>query len=373
MTSPSAPASAASSRRRPVASQHHGTSVPTGSWTGRSAGFVLVPLVVLMLTCLAALALGARAVDPATTLQVLLGGTDGSAATQGIDAAAVLSRIPRTVTAVLVGAALGVTGAALQGATRNPLGDPSLLGLSAGAMLAVAAGLALGMPATLVPIIGLAAAGTLVAAVVVYAVAGTASRRATGTGGAPGPLSLVLAGAAITAGCTALTTALLVLFPAVLDRFRFWTVGSVARTSLEDAALLAPLILLGILVVVLCAPGLDALSLGDELAHGLGARPVRTRVLLLGSAVVLTAAAVALAGPVGFVGLMVPHALRRFHPPTTRVLVFGCALWGAVLLVAADLFGRLVVAPQEIHIGVTTVVLGVPVLLVLLRRKAVSL
>ena len=113
---------------------------------------------------------------------------------------------------------------------------------------------------TLVPIIGLAVAGTLVAAVVVYAVAGTASRMATGTGGAPGPLSLVLAGAAITAGCTALTTALLVLFPAVLDRFRFWTVGSVARTSLEDAALLAPLILVGILVVVLCAPGLDALS-----------------------------------------------------------------------------------------------------------------
>lgn len=372
MTSPSAPATVGPSRRRPVASQHHGTSAPAGRQTGRSAAFVLVPLVLLMIVCLAALALGARAVDPATTLQVLLGGTDGSAA-EGIDAAAVLSRIPRTVTAVLVGAALGVTGAALQGATRNPLGDPSLLGLSAGAMLAVAAGLALGVPATLVPIIGLAVAGTLVAAVVVYAVAGTASRMATGTGGAPGPLSLVLAGAAITAGCTALTTALLVLFPAVLDRFRFWTVGSVARTSLEDAALLAPLILVGILVVVLCAPGLDALSLGDELAHGLGARPVRTRVLLLGSAVVLTAAAVALAGPVGFVGLMVPHALRRFHPPSTRVLVFGCALWGAVLLVAADLFGRLVVAPQEIHIGVTTVVLGVPVLLVLLRRKAVSL
>lgn len=372
MTSPSAPATAGPSRRRPVASQHHGTSAPAGRQTGRSAAFVLVPLVLLMIVCLGALALGARAVDPATTLQVLLDGAEGAAA-EGIDAAAVLSRIPRTVTAVLVGAALGVTGAALQGATRNPLGDPSLLGLSAGAMLAVAAGLALGVPATLVPIIGLAVAGTLVAAVVVYAVAGTASRRATGTGGAPGPLSLVLAGAAITAGCTALTTALLVLFPAVLDRFRFWTVGSVARTSLEDAVLLAPLILLGILVVVLCAPGLDALSLGDELAHGLGARPVRTRVLLLGSAVGLTAAAVALAGPVGFVGLMVPHALRRFHPPTTRALVFGCALWGAVLLVAADLFGRLVVAPQEIHIGVTTVVLGVPVLLVLLRRKAVSL
>ncbi len=342
----------------------------TAPSTRAQAAFVLIPLVVLGLAGLAALALGARAVDPATTLQVLLG---GSGADRGIDAAAVLSRIPRTVTAVLVGAALGVTGAALQGATRNPLGDPSLLGMSAGAMLAVAGGLALGVPATLAPVMGLAVAGTLVAAVVVYAVAGTASRMATGTAGAPGPLSLVLAGAALTAGCTALTTALLVLFPAVLDRFRFWTVGSVARTSLEDAALLAPLILAGIVLVVLAAPGLDALSLGDDLAHGLGTRPVRTRVLFLGAAVALTAAAVALAGPVGFVGLMVPHALRRFRPPSTRLLVLGCALWGAVLLVAADLFGRLVVAPQEIHIGVTTVVLGVPVLLVLLRRKAVSL
>lgn len=341
--------------------------------------FVIVPVVVLVVVSVAALALGARAVSPGTTLQILLGQLPGldpgslGEAPAGIESAAVLSRIPRTVTAIIVGAALAVCGTALQGATRNPLGDPSLLGLSAGAMLAVAGGLALGIPATLAPIMGLAVVGTLVAAVVVYAVAGAASRRATGTGGAPGPLSLVLAGAAITAGATALTTALLVLFPAVLDRFRFWTIGSVARTSLEDAALLTPVILAAILVVVLSAPGLDALSLGDELAHGLGARPTRTRVLLLGAAVVLTASAVALAGPVGFVGLMIPHALRRFRPPSTRLLVIGAALWGAVLLVAADLIGRLVIAPQEIHIGVTTVVLGVPVLLVLLRRKGVSL
>lgn len=330
--------------------------------------FVLLPLLALVVSVLAALAFGARAVDLQTTVAALLG--QGA---EGIETAAVLSRVPRTVTAVLVGAALAVCGAALQGATRNPLGDPALLGFSGGAMLAVAAGLALGVPATLGPIVVLAVVGTLVAAAVVYTVAGAASRMSTGTGGAPGPLSLVLAGAAITAGCTALTTALLVLFPAVLDRFRFWTVGSVARTDLGEAAVVAPVILAAILLVVYCAPGLDALALGDDLAHGLGAHPGRTRLLLLGAAVVLTAASVALAGPVGFVGLMIPHALRRFRPASTRLLVIGCALWGAVLLVLSDLFGRLVIAPQEIHIGVTTVVLGVPVLLVLLRRKAVTL
>jgi iron complex transport system permease protein len=330
---------------------------------------------VLVFACLAALAFGARHVDPGTTLEALgafLTGR-GDAAAADIDAAAALSRIPRTITAVLVGAALAVSGVALQGATRNPLGDAGLLGLTAGASLAVALGLGIGISAGLAGVMVLAILGTLVASAVVYTVASAASRLGGGTGGTPGPLSLVLAGAAVTAGCTAVTSALLILSPAVLERFRFWTVGSVARSSLEDAAWLAPVIAVGILMVFVAAPGLDALALGDELAHGLGSRPERLRMVLLSATVLLTAAATALAGPVVFVGLLVPHALRRFRPASTRVLVLGCALWGAVLLVLADLAGRLVVAPQEIHVGVTTVVIGVPVLLLLLRRKAVSL
>lgn len=344
----------------------------------RPVTFLILPAAVLVLASLAAVAFGARSVDPGTALEALgaFFSGSGSASAQDIDAAAVLSRIPRTVTAILVGAGLAVSGVALQGATRNPLGDAGLLGLTAGASLAVALGLGLGLSAGLAGVMVLSILGTLAAAVVVYTVAAAASRLSGvsgASGGAPGPLSLVLAGAAVTAGCTAITSALLILSPAVLERFRFWTVGSVARTSLEDAAWLAPVIVLGILAVFVAAPGLDALALGDELAHGLGSRPERLRLLLLGATVVLTAAATALAGPVVFVGLLVPHALRRFRPTSTRVLVLGCSLWGAVLVVLADLAGRLVIAPQEIHVGVTTVVIGVPVLLVLLRRKAVSL
>jgi iron complex transport system permease protein len=365
LQSPSAPpaaprrAAGAAARRRPVA-----------AWP-----FLALPAVALVLACLAALAFGARSVDPSTTLEALgafLSG-QGVTAAADIDAAAALSRIPRTVTAVLVGAALAVSGVALQGATRNPLGDSGLLGLTAGASLAVALGLGIGVSAGLAGTMVLSILGTLAAAVVVYAVAAAAARLGGGSGGAPGPLSLVLAGAAVTAGCTALTSALLLLSPAVLERFRFWTVGSVARASLEDALLLAPVVAIGIALVFVAAPGLDALALGDELAHGLGSRPERLRRVLLGATVLLTAAATALAGPVVFVGLLVPHALRRFRPASTRVLVLGCALWGAVLVVCADLAGRLVIAPQEIHVGVTTVVIGVPVLLLLLRRKAVSL
>ena len=292
----------------------------------------------------------------------------------GIEAAAVLSRIPRSVTALVVGAALAVAGFALQGATRNPLGDPGLLGLGAGASLAMAVGIWAGLTTALPMVMLLAALGTVGAAAVVQVVAAAASRTADGTGrGAPEPLALVLAGAAVTAGSTSVTTALLLLAPNVLERFRYWTVGTVARTDLDDALMVAVVVLVAIIAVLLLAPGLDALALGDDVAHGLGARPGLLRGLLLAAAVILTAAATALAGPVGFIGLMVPHALRRLRPAGTRLMVLGCALWGAALLLAADLVGRVVVAPQEIHVGITVVLLGVPVLLLLLRRRVIAL
>ena len=238
----------------------------------------------------------------------------------------------------------------------------------------MAVGIWAGLTTALPMVMLLAALGTLGAAAVVHVVAAAASRTADGTGrGAPEPLALVLAGAAVTAGSTSVTTALLLLAPNVLERFRYWTVGTVARTDLDDALMVAVVVLVAITAVLFLAPGLDALALGDDVAHGLGARPGLLRGLLLAAAVILTAAATALAGPVGFIGLMVPHALRRLRPGGTRLMVIGCALWGAALLLAADLVGRVVVAPQEIHVGITVVLLGVPVLLLLLRQRVIAL
>ncbi len=337
----------------------------------------LIPLAVIALLVFLALALGARPVPMDVVVDVLVSGMRGDrdlSSDGGIEAAAVLSRIPRSITALVVGAALAVAGFALQGATRNPLGDPGLLGLGAGASLAMAVGIWTGLTTALPMVMLLAVVGTLGAAAVVHVVAAAASRTADGTGrGAPEPLALVLAGAAVTAGSTSVTTALLLLAPNVLERFRYWTVGTVARTDLDDALRVAVVVLVAITVVLLLAPGLDALALGDDVAHGLGARPGLLRGLLLAAAVILTAAATALAGPVGFIGLMVPHALRRLRPAGTRLMVIGCALWGAALLLAADLVGRVVVAPQEIHVGITVVLLGVPVLLLLLRRRVIAL
>lgn len=334
--------------------------------------FVLLPAALAGLAAVASLAFGARPVDAATAVRALADAVaHGSLQAADMDAAAVLSRVPRTVTAALVGAALAVAGAALQGATRNPLGDPALLGLTGGAVLALALGTALGLAGSLPAVMALAAAGTLAAAMLVTAVASGAARMS-GVPGPPSPLALVLAGAAVTAGAGALTAALVVLHPAVRDRLRLWTVGSVARTDLADALWLAPVMLAAVALVVTLGPGMDALALGSDLAHGLGARPERVRGALLAAAVLLTAAAVALAGTVGFLGLVVPHAVRRLRPPHARALVLGCALWGAVLVLAADTLGRVVIAPAEVHLGVTTAVLGVPVLLALLRRRGVA-
>lgn len=338
---------------------------------------VLMPFTVIAFLVFLALALGARPVPMDVVVDVLAAGVRGDRGVSsdgGIEAAAVLSRIPRSVTALVVGAALAVAGFSLQGATRNPLGDPGLLGLGAGASLAMAVGIWAGLTTALPMVMLLAALGTVGAAAVVQVVAAAASRTADGTGrGAPEPLALVLAGAAVTAGSTSVTTALLLLAPNVLERFRYWTVGTVARTDLDDALMVAVVVLVAITAVLLLAPGLDALALGDDVAHGLGARPGLLRGLLIVAAVILTAAATALAGPVGFIGLMVPHALRRLRPAGTRLMVLGCALWGAALLLAADLVGRVVVAPQEIHVGITVVLLGVPVLLLLLRRRVIAL
>lgn len=338
---------------------------------GRRLAVAALPFAVLLVVAVAAVALGARSVPPGQALQALVGWAGGHPPAD-IAGAAVISRVPRTVTAIVVGAALAVAGLAIQGATRNPLGDTGILGLGAGAHLAVVVGLVFGITGNLVVLIVLAALGTLLAAVVVYATASAASRIG-GTGGAPGPLSLVLAGAAVAAGAGSLTSALLLIDQSAREQFRYWAVGTLSRASLSDALLLGVLVLAGILVVLIAAPGLDALALGDDMAHGLGTRPEHLRAVLLGATVALSAAATALAGPIGFVGLMVPHALRRLRPGSTRALVLGCSGWGAVLVVAADLVGRMAIAPQGIPIGVSTVLLGVPVLLLLLRGRAMSL
>ena len=336
----------------------------------RHRGAALLGSVALLAAAAAAsLFWGARSVDPATVVSVLAdlpsallhGGWDQVSAGLGIDAAVVQSRIPRTLTAVLAGAALAVAGAGMQGVSRNPLGDPGLLGLTAGAAAAVVLAIAvLGAVATWQLTLA-ALVGSAVAAVLVFGAARLG-------GSAPTPAGLVLSGAAVGAGFTAATTSVVLTLPAVLDRFRFWQIGSVARAEATDLAGVAPLVLGGLVLVLAGSPGLNALALGEELARGLGVNLGLQRGLVFAGVVALSGAATALAGPIAFVGLMVPHAVRRLLGGDYRWIVAFSAVLGPVLLLLADVLGRVVAPPQEIQVGVSTVVLGVPVLLVLLRR-----
>jgi iron complex transport system permease protein len=321
-------------------------------------GWLLVFLGVLALVLAASLALGNRLV-PLDELLAALGGRDTT-----IGEAAVQARIPRTVLGVLVGAALGVAGAAMQGVTRNPLADPGILGITNGAALAVVTGIVFLGLQNPYAYIAFALVGALGAMVLVTLIGSL------GRGGAT-PLKLALAGAACSAAFASLVSALLLPRVDAMQVFRFWQVGGVGGADVSRIAVVAPFLATGALLCVLTSRGLNVLALGDDLAAGLGAHVLRTRLVAAAGAVLLCGAATAVAGPIGFVGLVVPHLCRLLIGADNRWLVPFSALGGAVLLVAADVLGRVVIPSQEVEVGIVTAVVGAPVFIAIVRRQKV--
>ena len=278
--------------------------------------------------------------------------------------AAVQGRVPRTVLALLVGAALGLAGAVMQGMTRNPLADPGILGLNAGASLAVVLGIATVGATTLPQFIWLAFLGAAAAGAFVYAVASLGREGAT-------PLKLALAGAATAAALASLISAVLLTQDATLNRFRFWQVGGVGGAEFTSILQVLPFLAVGGALAIGSARGLDALALGDDLAKGLGRRVGRTRLVAGLAAVLLCGAATAIAGPIGFIGLTVPHLARRITGPSHAWLLPSSALLGALLLVVADVLGRVVARPSDVEVGIVTALIGAPVLIAIVRRSKV--
>ncbi|GFZ90397.1 FecCD family ABC transporter permease [Nesterenkonia alkaliphila] len=272
-------------------------------------------------------------------------------------------RLPRTVLAIVVGAALGLAGVLMQALTRNPLADPGLLGVNAGAYAAVVLGsAAMGVTIGLAHV-WLAIAGALITAVAVYVI---------GTSGYSGSRSakLILTGVAIGAVLSGLSYAVTLAMPTVFDRVRFWSAGSLQGRSWDELNAVLPFMILGALIAALLPRALNALSLGDDAAIALGARPGRTRVAGLAAVTLLCGAATAAAGPLSFIGLMVPHALRMLLGPDHRWLIPLSLLAAPALVLAADILARLVV-DSELPAGVVTAFLGAPVLILLTRRRAV--
>jgi iron complex transport system permease protein len=320
--------------------------------TGRRGGGVprtWVVLGVLVVAAVASVFIGAEAVSPAALLD------DGSFENAVLD-----KRVARTAIAFAVGAALGLGGACLQGLTRNPLADSGLLGLNAGAAFAVVTAISYGGAAALDQQLWFAFVGTAVAAVLVHGIAAFGADGAT-------PAKLVLAGAAVTAALTGWTSAVLLTDHKTFDVIRRWQVGTIP--SDWDVLLTAgPFLAVGVLLALVSGRVLDTLALGDDLAKGLGRRTGLDRAVVGTAVVLLVGTATAMAGPIAFVGLLVPHAVRALAGPGyTRVLPLA-ALGGAALVALADTAGRVVLPPQEVQVGITAAVLGVPAFIWLLRR-----
>lgn len=344
-----------------VAEQVHPTTSIAPSPAVRSrprrAAVLVAALVLLAVSVLLSLALGSRTLATGDVLRVLL-------AADGSDTSVIVRelRLPRTLVGLVVGACLGVAGAQLQGLTRNPLADPGLLGVSAGAALAVVS------TSTVLGVGGAtgqawaALLGAVLATLGVWLLAGPSR-------GGSNPLPLVLAGVAVTALLTSLTTVLVLLDADTLDEYRFWLVGSITGRDVALLASVAPFLVVGVLLAIVGTRTLDLLSLGDELDAGLGARIAWGRGGIALSATLLTAASVAVAGPLLFVGLVVPHLARGLVGPAHRWLLPLSGVLGAVLLLVSDVLGRLVARPAELQVGIITALVGAPFLVALVRRR----
>lgn len=306
------------------------------------------------------LAVGTRAIDPGTVWDSLWSFDPANP-----DHLIVRElRMSRTVIGVLAGAALAVAGALMQALTRNPFADPGLLGINAGAALAVVIGIATGAVTSFSGQVWLAFLGAAVAAIAVYAI----GARGTSTGA---PVRLALAGVAITALLTSVTYGILTVSQSTLNEYRFWVVGSLSGRQGNDITGLATVVAIGLVIGFLAARALQAISLGDDAAAALGVRIGLTRFVVIAVVTLLAGAATAAAGPIVFVGLAVPHVVRALVGASLPWMLVVSAMGGAVLLLACDIIGRVIAQPSEIAVGITTAAVGGLIFALLARRMRV--
>ncbi|MCM2579944.1 FecCD family ABC transporter permease [Streptomyces meridianus] len=313
--------------------------------------------IALALCAAFSLALGTRQVPLATVVEALADGGTGR------DAIVVTGlRLPRTLVGLAVGAALGVAGAVAQGITRNPLASPTTLGINAGAGFAVVTAIYALHVTKPADYLWFAFAGAAGAALFAQSIA----RRA----GHLDPVRLALGGTVLTAVLASWTSAVMLASKRTLDEARFWLAGSLSGRTLDVLYPVLPTLLVGLALALAITPALNALSLGDDSAQALGVPVSRIRIAGGLAVVLLAGSAVAVAGPVAFVGLAAPHLVRLAVGSDHRLLVPGCFIAGPLLLLAADVLGRLVARPSELEVGIVTAFLGAPLLAVLARKAA---
>lgn len=320
----------------------------------------LIVLVLLLIASIAAsLLFGARAIS----MQELVDGLfypDRDSHGANI----IRKRVSRTIFALFCGAALGVAGALMQAVTRNPLADPSILGVNTGASLFVVFGIAYLNITSANQYIWFALIGAGLTAIFVFGIGSL------GRGGAT-PIKLVLAGAATTAALSSLVTAIMIPSTYAMDQFRFWQIGSVGSGTWDSIITFIPFLLVGLGIAFITAPALNALALGDEVASSLGVHPTFLRFSAALGGVLLCGAATALAGPIGFIGLLATHVMRLILGPDLRFVIPMSALSGAIILIISDCLGRVIGSPGELEVGVVTAFIGAPILILLAKKSKV--
>ncbi|MFF7547045.1 FecCD family ABC transporter permease [Streptomyces canus] len=315
---------------------------------------LLVSVVILVLVAMASIAVGAKGLSVEEVWHGLFQdtGTYGDVV--------VADRLSRTVLGLLAGAALGLSGAVLQALTRNPLADPGLLGINAGASAAVVTAITFFGVTSLSGYVWFAFLGAAAVGALVWFLGG--SRGAT-------PVRLALAGTAISAALYGYLQAVMITDDQALNKMRFWTVGSLSSANNSTILQVLPFLAAGSLLALALARPLNAMEMGDDTAKALGANLNRTRALAMLSATVLCGAATAACGPIVFVGLMVPHIVRSFTGPDLRWILPYATILSPVLLLGSDVVGRLVARPAELQVGIVTAIIGGPVFIFLVRRR----
>lgn len=317
-------------------------------------------IAVLVLACAVSVALGKRDVPLGTVFQALFHFDSGNFAHNVI-----ADRVPRTLVGLLAGIALGLAGTMMQGVARNPLADPGILGVNAGAAMFVVLSIQIFGFSSAVQFVWFSFLGAAVSAVAVYAIASAGRAGAT-------PVKLALAGAACTAALTSITMAILFLNLDTYDSFRFWQVGSLANRGWDVIRPLWPFVLVGAVLALASGRLLNGLSLGDDVARALGQRIGLSRAVIALGVVILCGAATSLAGPLAFVGLVVPHLARAAAGTDYRWILPYAMVIAPILLLAADVIGRLVEGNGEMQVGIVTAFIGAPIFVYLVRRKKLA-
>ncbi|MEU2451043.1 iron ABC transporter permease [Streptomyces sp. NPDC012765] len=308
----------------------------------------------LALALFASVMFGSKPTSAADVVDVITGGGDTYLRT------VVESRYPRTALGVMAGVCLAVAGTLMQGVTRNPLAEPGLLGINAGASASIVVATAYLGASGQHDTMWWALPGALLTGLAVHAVGAV--------GGRTSPVRLVLAGAVLSAVLAAFIQAVTLSRPRVFETYRYWVVGALGGRDFEVLWSVLPFALVGFVLALLLGPGLNAMAVGEDKAASLGIRPARIKAIGLLAAILLSAAATAAVGPIAFVGLAVPHLVRALAGSDFRVQILFSALAGPTLLLLADVVGRVLLRPEELMVGVVTAFVGAPALLLAVRR-----